>query len=183
MKPSENSSGEKRIRLTKVKQCSFCRAGLRDRWTASIDAASGSIKHTFHFPGSTMQKFLFPLYLNTPFLFTHMKVEIGHKIKEVFDASNMKLTDFADKLGTVRQNVYRIFKKRHLDTGLLLKISEVLNHNFFMYYVQSQAKTENTEQDQLKLARKEIDYLRKIIKLMEEKTELARQLEKDDIIR
>ncbi len=64
-------------------------------------------------------------------------VEIGQKIKEVFDNRHMKLTDFADELGTVRQNVYRIFRKRHLDTGLLLKISQVLHHNFFQYYVDS----------------------------------------------
>ena len=42
-------------------------------------------------------------------------VEIGQKIKEVFDHRRMKLTEFADELGTVRQNVYRIFKKRHLE--------------------------------------------------------------------
>ena len=47
-------------------------------------------------------------------------VEIGQKIKEVFDTRNIKLTEFADELGTVRQNVYRIFKKRHVDTGVLL---------------------------------------------------------------
>jgi transcriptional regulator with XRE-family HTH domain len=124
-----------------------------------------------------------------------MKVDIGHKIKEVFDARNMKLTDFADQLGTVRQNVYRIFKKRHLDTGLLLKISQVLNHNFFQYYLHSE-RTDNSvnpevlrmmenaqdTQKQLDLARKEIDYLRKIIRLMEEKAQLIEQLEKDIII-
>ena len=119
-----------------------------------------------------------------------MTVEIGQKIKEVFDKRQMKLTDFADQLGTVRQNVYRIFKKRHLDTGLLLKISQVLNHNFFQYYVNSSAgetesaesvmgmKKEISEQlNQLDLAKKEVDYLRKIIKLMEEKAELIHQIE------
>lgn len=113
-----------------------------------------------------------------------MNVDIGQKIKEVFDAQNKKLTDFADELGTVRQNVYRIFKKPHLDTGLLLKISQVLNHNFFQYYVQSnnhhqgvqQITSQPTEKDeQLILAQKEIDYLRKIIKLMEEKAELVQR--------
>jgi transcriptional regulator with XRE-family HTH domain len=123
-------------------------------------------------------------------------VEIGQKIKEVFDARNMKLTEFADELGTVRQNVYRIFKKRHLDTGLLLKISKVLDHNFFQYYVSKPASTETEDseqvqvlkanvidfQRQLDLAKKEVDYLRKIIKLMEEKAELVQQLEKEIII-
>jgi transcriptional regulator with XRE-family HTH domain len=119
-------------------------------------------------------------------------VEIGEKIKEIFDARNMKLTEFADELGTVRQNVYRIFKKRHVDTGLLLKISQVLHHNFFQYYVEQPGgadekmrvlRTETDDfQKQLELSRKEIDYLRKIIKLMEEKAELVQQLGKDLMI-
>jgi len=119
-------------------------------------------------------------------------VEIGQKIKEIFDARNMKLTEFADELGTVRQNVYRIFKKRHVDTGLLLKISQVLHHNFFQYYVEQPGgvdekmrvlRTETDDfQKQLELWRKEIDYLRKIINLMEEKAELVQQLGKDLLI-
>jgi transcriptional regulator with XRE-family HTH domain len=122
-------------------------------------------------------------------------VEIGEKIKEVFDNRNMKLTEFADELGTVRQNVYRIFKKRHVDTGLLLKISQVLNHNFFQYYVEPPedpgSEKGNVEAikneasgyvQQLELSRKEIDYLRKIIKLMEDKAELVQQLGKDKMI-
>jgi hypothetical protein len=119
-------------------------------------------------------------------------VEIGQKIKVVFDERNMKLTEFADELGTVRQNVYRIFKKRHVDTGLLLKISQVLRHNFFQYYVSQPAEIDEkilalrTETDdfqkQLELSRKEIDYLRKIIKLMEEKAELVQQLGKDTLL-
>ena len=115
-------------------------------------------------------------------------VEIGQKIKEVFEARHKKLTDFADELGTVRQNVYRIFRKRHLDTGLLLKISQVLDYNFFQYYVENPAEISRAEnskqvaevsdyQQKLELSKKEIDYLRKIIRLMEEKTELIHQME------
>jgi transcriptional regulator with XRE-family HTH domain len=119
-------------------------------------------------------------------------VEIGEKIREVFENRNMRLTDFADELGTVRQNVYRIFKKRHVDTGLLLKISQVLGYNFFQYYVpaQSELVTNPTGdrapaqeiQRQLELSRKEIDYLRRIIGLMEEKADLVQQLSKDGIV-
>ena len=120
-------------------------------------------------------------------------IEIGQKIKEIFDNRQIKLTDFADELGTVRQNFYRIFKKRHLDTGLLLKISQVLNHNFFQYYVADPTeitdekikilKSETSDyQRQLELSRKEIDYLRKIIKLMEEKAELVHQLTRENMM-
>lgn len=124
-----------------------------------------------------------------------MSVDIGQKIKEVFDAKNKKLTDFADELGTVRQNVYRIFKKRHLDTGLLLKISQVLDHNFFQYYVSNEsidlvqseqmkslASEANENHRQLNLAKKEIDYLRKIIKLMEEKAALVQKIGSDQVV-
>jgi len=125
-----------------------------------------------------------------------MTIEIGQKIKEVFDQRKMKLTDFADQLGTVRQNVYRIFKKRHLDTGLLLKISQVLDYNFFQFYIPTteSATPQQTEEmkrmadqasefnRQLELARKEIDYLRKIIHLMEEKAELVQQVGRDSMV-
>lgn len=111
-------------------------------------------------------------------------VEIGPKVQEVFESKNMKLSDLADKLGTVRQNVYRIFKKSDLDTGLLVKISEVLNHNFFHYYKTPENLTDQpvdrelTElRNQLELARKEIDYLKKITLLMEEKAKLLQAVD------
>ena len=119
-------------------------------------------------------------------------VEIGEKIREVFENRNMRLTDFADELGTVRQNVYRIFKKRHVDTGLLLKISQVLGYNFFQYYVPASSDSPpamvsdeaaaQEVQRQLDLSRKEIEYLRRIIGLMEEKADLVQQLSKDGIV-
>jgi transcriptional regulator with XRE-family HTH domain len=110
-------------------------------------------------------------------------IQIGPKVQEIFESRNMKLSDLADQLGTVRQNVYRIFKKSDLDTGLLMKISEVLNHNFFHYYqtpVSSDAPADKEISDlksQLELSKKEIDYLKKIIVLMEEKAKLLQAVE------
>ena len=113
-------------------------------------------------------------------------IHIGQKIQEVFDQKGLKLTDFADQLGTVRQNVYRIFKKRHLDTGLLTKISQVLSHNFFQYYCQegdhdslSDLQVQKLEEE-ISLSKKEIDYLKKIIMLMEERAELVQQINLTD---
>ncbi len=110
-------------------------------------------------------------------------VQIGEKVQQVFESRNMKLADLADKLGTVRQNVYRIFKKQDLDTGLLTRISEVLDHNFFHYYRTEESGGNSGNQEfeatklQLELARKEIDYLKKIIHLMEEKARLLQDVE------
>jgi len=111
-------------------------------------------------------------------------IQIGPKVQEVFESRNMKLSDLADQLGTVRQNVYRIFKKQDLDTGLLIKISEVLNHNFFHYYKTPDSISEQPAdkevadlKNQLDLSKKEIDYLKKIIMLMEEKARLLQAVE------
>jgi len=110
-------------------------------------------------------------------------VAIGPKIQEIFERRNIRLSDFADDLGTVRQNVYRIFKKKDLDTGLLIKVSEVLNHNFFNYYQTQPAEGGKSEQgasdllQQLELAKQEIDYLKKIINLMEEKARLLQEMQ------
>lgn len=111
-------------------------------------------------------------------------VQIGPKVQEIFESRNMKLSDLADRLGTVRQNVYRIFKKADLDTGLLIKISEVLNHNFFHYYKTPDASADQPIdkeladlRSQLELSQREVAYLKKIIVLMEEKAKLLQAVE------
>lgn len=119
-----------------------------------------------------------------------MKFRIGEKIKDVFESKDIKLKDFAEQIDVARQNVYRIFDKDSIDTALLLKVSKVLEHDFFQYYTKNgggmderaekelshQNTTLHAENHQLKnelmLANKEIDYLKKIIDLMEERTKL-----------
>jgi transcriptional regulator with XRE-family HTH domain len=116
---------------------------------------------------------------------------IGERIKDVFEAKKMKLKDFAEAIGVARQNVYRIFEKDTIDIDLLLQISTVLEHDFIRYYTNK--LSDNTSfgsvilhkrlesdsdkeigqlKNELKLAKKEIDYLSKIIELMEERTKL-----------
>lgn len=43
----------------------------------------------------------------------------------------MTVPQFAESLPCTRENVYKIFKKENLDTGLLLSICKILHHNFF----------------------------------------------------
>ena len=57
--------------------------------------------------------------------------KIGQIIKEVVERKGMSATEFADKICVSRTNVYGIYERKTIDSGLLAKISEVLNHNFF----------------------------------------------------
>lgn len=95
-----------------------------------------------------------------------MRVEIGGKIREVFDTKGITVAKFAEQLGTVRQNVHRIFKKTDLDTALLRKISEVLDHNFFKYY---DPPTAEKHENELERYRKEVEYLRRLVEQITEK--------------
>ncbi len=111
-------------------------------------------------------------------------MRLGEKIKEVFEAKGIKLIDFADQIGTVRQNVYRLFERDSLDSDLLYKISQVLDYDFFQHYQVSPANKPSTSnegisineiavlKDELETARKEIEYLRRIVSMREEEKQL-----------
>lgn len=73
------------------------------------------------------------------------KVHIGKKIKEVWKASRLKGTEFADMINKDRQVIYDIFKRETIDTGLLESISKVLNHDFFSYYDKQAVQIKETE--------------------------------------
>jgi len=63
-----------------------------------------------------------------------MSIIIGSKIKQVFDKKGMSVSEFGRRINKSRENVYSIFRRRTIDTGLLQKISTVLEHDFFQYY-------------------------------------------------
>ena len=56
---------------------------------------------------------------------------IGLLIKEELKRQERGITWFARKLACDRSNIYRLFEKESIDTGLLLRISIVLQHDFF----------------------------------------------------
>ena len=63
-----------------------------------------------------------------------MEIHIGRVIRDVLNEKDISVTEFAKKIGMVRQNTYKVFNKKHLDTELLLKISEALSYDFFAEY-------------------------------------------------
>lgn len=63
------------------------------------------------------------------------RVNIGEIIRQKVDECGMSQSQFASKIGLLRQNIKKtVFDKESLDTNLLCVISEVLECNFFDYY-------------------------------------------------
>ncbi len=64
-----------------------------------------------------------------------MSIHIGEIIKNLVKSKGISVTEFADKINYSRRNVYEIFDKKTIDTGLLIKIGSVLGKNLFLLYV------------------------------------------------
>lgn len=57
---------------------------------------------------------------------------LGKQIQNKLKERNMSVTDFAHNLGIRRTNVYRdVFEQTSLDTNLLMRISAILQYDFF----------------------------------------------------
>lgn len=57
-------------------------------------------------------------------------IHIGQLIKSVFDESGMSIAEFARRINCERTNIYKIFARKSIDVGLLVNISNALQHNF-----------------------------------------------------
>lgn len=71
-------------------------------------------------------------------------MHIGHEIQKELKRQGRSATWLADKIPCFRTNVYNIFMRKSIDTDLLLRISEILDFNFFTLYVRP-----NDENDDL----------------------------------
>ena len=118
-----------------------------------------------------------------------MRIHIGKKIKEEVYLQKIPITVFAKKINRTRNVAYDIFNRESIDTELLTKICNVLNYDFFKIYkgkkeyVNSLPESivnedipsfETKLKSELKMLRqqnvtlqKEIDYLKKILSLIE----------------
>lgn len=75
--------------------------------------------------------------MNSPrYFITHAMIHIGQLIEKELRRQERSVSWFARKLYCDRSNVYDIFRRENIDADLLLRISIVLNHNFFQYYME-----------------------------------------------
>lgn len=63
-----------------------------------------------------------------------MAIHIGNQIEKVLRAQGRSVSWFAKQICCERTNVYSIFHRNSIDTELLLRISKVLNYDFFEEY-------------------------------------------------
>jgi predicted transcriptional regulator len=97
-------------------------------------------------------------------------MHIGKEIERVYNEKGLKIAIFAEKLGTFKDNIYKIFKREDISTSLLLKISEILEFDFFKFYTKHN-NTDNTQIDYLitenKLLKDQVDLQKKYINSLE----------------
>ena len=63
------------------------------------------------------------------------EVHIGKTIKKRLKERNISIADFSALLHTDKSNVYRLFQKKDINTEMLIRISNLLNYNFFIEFV------------------------------------------------
>ena len=63
-----------------------------------------------------------------------MAIHIGKSIEKVIREQGRSVSWFAKQICCERTNVYSIFNRASIDTGLLMRISIVLSHDFFKEY-------------------------------------------------
>ena len=66
-------------------------------------------------------------------------IHIGSLIEQELRRQDRSVTWLAGELHCDRTNVYKVFKKKSIDTKLLEDISVILQHNFFLDYAEDVA--------------------------------------------
>ena len=63
-----------------------------------------------------------------------MEIHIGENIRQRAKELRIGATELAEMINTSRSNIYWLYKRKHIDGELLMKLSRVLKFNFFRMY-------------------------------------------------
>ncbi|HJB72273.1 MAG TPA: XRE family transcriptional regulator [Candidatus Barnesiella merdigallinarum] len=61
-------------------------------------------------------------------------MHIGNRIRDILKEREQSVVWLAHQLSYSRTNIYKLFDKSTIDTGVLLRISLILRHDFFTEY-------------------------------------------------
>lgn len=96
-----------------------------------------------------------------------MSVHLGRLIHEKAKEKKFSQQELGDMINRSKQNVGDIYKRQSIDSELLLKLSEVLEFDFFsVYYEENNLKS--TRQTEIEQLRSENDSLRSVLLQKEE---------------
>ncbi|MDR2065926.1 MAG: helix-turn-helix domain-containing protein [Prevotellaceae bacterium] len=79
------------------------------------------------------------------------EINIGKLIHEQLKKDGRKVSWLAKEIYCDRSHLYRIFKQNSIDTGLLMRISNALNCDFFALLSSYYKKTGNQEPNMLEI--------------------------------
>lgn len=71
-------------------------------------------------------------------------MHIGEKVKARAKELRIGPTELARAIKTSKQNVYGIYQRETIDTGLLQKLGKALEFDFFVYYVTTGSNSANS---------------------------------------
>ncbi len=90
---------------------------------------------------------------------------IGQQIKIVIEQKGITITEFAKRINKSRENVYSIFTRKTIDTGLLAVISDVLDYDFF----KNLSETYKAIESELQEIREQNEFLKEYANFLEGK--------------
>lgn len=67
-------------------------------------------------------------------------IHIGNLISNVLEEKHVSVAELANQLHTDKSNMYKILRKSHIDTELLCRMSQILNHNFCHSFISLMAR-------------------------------------------
>lgn len=67
-------------------------------------------------------------------------IHIGNCIRKKLEEQGKTTVWLARELGCHRTNIYKIYDKMTIDTGVLLRISKILDYDFFSLYSEEMEK-------------------------------------------
>lgn len=85
---------------------------------------------------------------------------IGKYIEEIIYEKRITISQFAKQLGISVSSIYQLLKRYDVEVKLLRKISIVLNHDFFRYYLAEPLPTEIQLKETLKVTQQELESLK-----------------------
>lgn len=100
-------------------------------------------------------------------------LHIGNKIREILHEKRIGLTKFSKMLGCHLTSVNNMVRKKHLHTTALMRVSHMLEYDFFQHYISDIGNKPNEE---LKNALEEMEKLKQENKDLMKENQLLREM-------